>query len=161
VLRLDNLRLRRRATQAIAWLLMALLPLEGMAAGALGVRGPLHTHRVDARTIVLEDLRRMSVAPRPLHVAVALGHFHADAAPLRHFHHPGDGSVVSLDEGGLGQAGDAGSAAADHAASALAGLLPAAATWDVAEVGRVRAFHVAWPCLSFEPEPFERPPRPG
>jgi hypothetical protein len=159
VLRLDNLRLRRRATHLVAWLLMALLPLEGMAAGALGARGPLHSHRVDSRNIVLEDFRRASLAPCPVHVATAFGHFHSAAAPLRHFHRLDDGSVVSLDDGGLGQAGDAGSAAADHAASALDGLPAAAATWQIPAADRVRACHVAWPSLTFEPEPFERPPR--
>jgi hypothetical protein len=161
VARIETFRRNRVASQLIGWLLMALLPLQGMAACALGVRGPLHTHRAASQVLVLEDFRRAPTpaATRPVHIATAFGHFHAGATALRHFHRFADGSVVAVDDGGLAQAGDAGSSAADQTAGAPAGLLPATVAWTAPAVMQARAFHTAWPWLTFEPEPFERPPR--
>jgi hypothetical protein len=159
VLRPENCRRDRLAKCLISWLLAALLPLQGMAAGALGARGPLHMHRAEARLLVLEDFRRAPTMPAPMHSAIAFGHVHGDGAALRHFHRFDDATVVARDDGGLGHAGGSTSAALDHATSAPAALLPAALAWAASVAMQAPASRLAWPSLTFEPEPFERPPR--
>ncbi len=161
MLRLETFRRNRRVKHLVAWLLMVLLPLQATAACALAMRGPLHTHRLDPQLLVLEDFRRAPapVVSRPVHVATAFGHFHAAGTPLRHYHRLDDPTVMSVDDGGLGQAGDTGSSALDHGAGAFDGLLFAAPAWVSQASAQTRALHVGWAWLTFEPEPFERPPR--
>jgi hypothetical protein len=161
VLGLDTFRRNPMAKHLVAWLLIALLPLQGMAACALATRGPLHTHRVELQLLVLEDVRRAPVAASasPVHIATAFGHFHAAGTPLRHYHRFDDTTVMAADDGGLGQAGNAGNSALDHGAGAIDGLLPTSPGWVSQAAAQTRAFHVAWAWLTFEPEPFERPPR--
>lgn len=159
----QTLRLNRAARLLISLILMAILPLQGMSACALSARGPLHIHTAISQDLVLEDFRRApSPAPAgPVHVAIAFGHFHAAGTPLRHYHGLDSASVMTVDDGGIDQAGNAGSLFAGHGAGAIDGIPAAGIDW-LAEPGtRVRATHVAWICLTFEPEPFERPPRPA
>jgi hypothetical protein len=160
VLSLETLRRKREAKYVICCWLMALLPLQGMAACALATRGPLHTHG-GGPLLVLEDFRRAPAPPasHPVHVATAFGHFHGPGTPLRHYHRFDDTSVVAADDGGLGQAGDADPSMPDHGCAALDGLLPTSPGWLAPTLAWTRAFHTAWAWLTFEPEPIERPPR--
>jgi hypothetical protein len=159
----ETFRMKRAARRFISLVLMAILPLQGMSACALSARGPLHTHTAKGPSVVLEDFRR-APAPgsiRPVHIATALGHFHAAGTPLRHYHRFDDASVVAVDDGGLNQSGDSGGLSAGHAAGTIDGMPAAGLSWLPDSGAPMRATHIAWTCMTFEPEPLERPPRPA
>ena len=157
----ETFRLNRTARRWVSLILVAILPLQGLSAFALNARGPLHTHAASSEALVLEDFRRAPapVSTRPVHIATAIGHFHSAGAPRRHYHRFDDASVVAIDDGGIGQSGDAGDLSAGHAANALDAMPVVGLVWTAESGTPVRATHVAWTCLTFEPEPFERPPR--
>jgi hypothetical protein len=108
----------------VCWLLALVVPLQGMAAAMLQAQGPRHVHRAPAvqakvhpagfewagaqrlkTTPSTADViaairanahgsRQRQAAPPPGPIAHAGAHAHAHASAQRHFHAPGDASVV-------------------------------------------------------------------
>ncbi len=148
----------RRLRAFVVWALVALLPLQAIAASMLAALGPLHTHRAKTTIIVLEDVRRASThtAALPMHVATAFGHFHS-GAPQRHHHASGDASVQVVDDGSQSAIDGEEMSAANLAATVA--LLPDLAVWLGRASGEVHAARAAWAPQTHEPEPLERPPR--
>lgn len=148
----------------LVWLLAGLVPLQGMAAGVISVIGPMHIHKstIDASP-VLSDFRRTGtppLAPHATHVATAFGHFHGAATPLRHHHPGGDASVVRLGDDGLQQVAEGDGLSISPTLAAFFALLPCAlACFDPAPRSAPES-PAAWPSLTHDPEPLERPPRP-
>jgi hypothetical protein len=146
---------------ACAWLLAALLSLQGTAAAVAATLGPAHVHRSCAGVrLVLDDLRRaVPTMARHEHVATLVGHVHADTASHRHHHAAGDSSVVPLAGDAwnlLAQSDDATSGAA---LSALVAVLPEALDWHLPAMTHAAVTVAAPSWRSHEPEPDERPPR--
>ena len=146
----------------IVWVLACLLPLQGTAAGVITVIGPAHTHKtVPAAHLVLTDFRRLplrAIAP-PTHVATAFGHFHGADTPLRHHHPRSDASVVRIGDAGLQPGADADELSISPTLAAFVALLPSPARWPAAALPHAFTVPVAWPSLTDDPEPLERPPR--
>jgi hypothetical protein len=143
----------------VVWLLACLVLAQAIAASVLVTLGPAHTHEPTSRPLVLEDVRRAPsrLMHRPVHVLAAFGHFHSSGSPERHYHQRDDGRVVLLDEGSLQLADDNDAAASP--ALALVALLASPARW-LAPAGRsTPAWPAAWPSITNDPEPLERPPR--
>jgi hypothetical protein len=135
--------------------------VQAMAVGIASTLGPAHSHPPASRPLVLEDLRRTPsrLEHRPTHVLTGLGHFHRFDASQRHYHARDDGSVT-LAHDGSAQLADESDGAATPALTLLA-LLPAL---SVALAGGDRSAPVAraaWPLITDDPRPLERPPRPG
>jgi hypothetical protein len=147
----------RLGRRLLVWALVALLPVQTIAAGALATIGPLHTHRAISTVAVLEDVRRVAAPARrlPQHVATLLGHFHAGVGE-RHHHASGDASVVADDGGAAALDGD-GCAVAAWGASAAPPTTPAA--WHGEDCVAVRVARAAWVPRSRDPDPCERRPR--
>lgn len=157
--------LSHRATRRfVAWLLIGLVPLQGMAAGVLAAVGPAHVHQdVPAATLVLVDFRRAATPARArdVHVAAAFGHFHCGGAALRHDHPRSDASVVFVGDGAAAQ--DVGNEGPSAGASfaLFTAMLPASIAWHAPTRQSAPASCAAWPPLTDDPEPLERPPRAG
>ena len=86
----------------------------------------------------------------------ALGHFHGAGPSERHYHPRTDGSVVLTE---AGSAIDDDHDGALSAASPFVALPPAAHAWTAAESPSVIGRVAAWPSITDDPEPLERPPR--
>ena len=156
-------RLASAFRRAVVWLLACLVPLQALAAGAIAVAGPAHTHRPAAAStrLVLDDFRRSQ--PRLLadaHVARALRHLHAHAqgAAERHRHAAGDASVV-VDAGDRLLAADGDDLAFSPSLSVFVGLIPAPPVWR-GDPGAMRAAAPPrWHLQAHDPALPERPPR--
>lgn len=157
--RLPIIGLGHRTAQLVVWAMVALVPMQAVAAGMLTALGPAHTHRAMRAIVVLDDVRRVSVHPvaLPEHVATAFGHFHA-GTPQRHQHAVGDPSVVVLDDASQA-AVNAADMSAGAALAAGVGLLPAGLAWLGPASGAVHAACAAWSPQTHDPQPLERPPR--
>jgi hypothetical protein len=146
----------------VVWLLALLVLAQSVGASVLTTLGPAHVHKVAPETVGLEyfDFRRLPTGlnSRPTHVPTAFGHFHADGQPYRHYHRSDDSSVVLLD-GGTSQQADEASDATFAAALAAMALLPPSLAWSSGAVRAAPAESLAWPSLTHDPEPFEKPPR--
>ena len=143
------------------WLLAFLVCAHSLGASVLATLGPSHVHRSSDAVVGLEyfDLRRAPVprSPRPGHMLTAFGHFHASGGPDRHHHRGDDVSVVVLEDGASPQADE--SACAAFAALAGVALLPAPMAWMAAADREAPLALAAWPSLTHDSEPLERPPR--
>lgn len=154
---------RNALRHILVWLLAGLLPLQGMAAGVITVIGPAHIHKsmIDA-SLVLSDFRRAGtppIAPHATHVTTAFGHFHGADTPLRHHHPRSDASVVHIGDAGLQQGAEADESSISPTLAAFVALLPSAARWLAPVLPHALASPAAWPSLTHDPEPLERPPR--
>ena len=148
--------------RAIAWLLLALLPLQAAAVSVMGTKGPAHAHRTTAGArLVLDDLRRAAPAPdRATAIEVAAPrHVHADGPVARHRHAAGDASVsYAIDDAGniLALSDDASS----HAGWALwVALLPDGLSWHAPAPPHLAAPGTVADWRDHCPDPDERPPR--
>lgn len=132
----------------VVWLLALVLPLQGLAATLVQVRGPAHVHaRSEART-VLVDFRRPP----------SLAHVHAHG--VAHHHHGADDASVTFVDGdrfGDAQPHDAGTAG--DAAGAFLPLPAEAVRWLGAAIGHLRRAGPAWTPTTTDPTRLERPPR--
>jgi len=149
-------RFHRR--HGVVWLLVDLVVCQSALVSVLTTLGPSHKHETPAPSLVLEDVRR-AISPasaRLRHVMTALGHFHGAGPSERHYHPRTDGSVVLTDAGSTIDDDHDG---ALSAASAFVALLPAAHAWTAAESPSVIGRVAAWPSITDDPEPLERPPR--
>ena len=135
--------------------------MQGVAAGIAAALGPAHVHQQANRPLLLEDFRRVAatVAP-PAHVATAFGHFHGKATPIRHHHAAGDASVVLVDDP-LRAWADAESASAGSSLALFSAVLPTTLAWVGQAPAGSPACCAAWPSLTHDPQPLERPPRPA
>jgi hypothetical protein len=154
-------RLPRTLRLALAWLLVFVLPLQGMSLAIAAARGPLHTHaQAPTSTAPLIDLRRAFAAPTvtPSSSPVATSEWAHLAGHLqgeRHHHAAGDTTVMrDPADPAAGQ---------DDLPQALAmpfiALVSAETGWcAVADVSETPAAP-AWTPTMRSPAPLERPPR--
>ncbi len=150
--------------RALLWVLACLIPLQGMAASVLATLGPAHVHRAaNLAPPELEDFRRAPLHPalRLTHVDSMFGHFHSDAAPLRHHHAGRDATVVLVGDDAAQQVAGADESNLSPALGALVTMIPSVVAWLAPAPTSVRACGDAWASLTNDPEPFERPPRPA
>ncbi|MDH0863834.1 hypothetical protein [Mitsuaria sp. GD03876] len=139
-------RLLRHASRALLVLLCAAVPLYGAAGARLSTLGPMHEHRVPAlaehdhrsvaeawRDLVHQGLQRLAgqassqiletARTRQLQRQAPTAHVHAHGLFERHFHAPGDASVV-LDGHDLQAMGDAAALGSHVLPAVLPGLTP-------------------------------------
>ena len=145
------------------WLLAALVFAQSAGASVLATLGPAHAHKARPEVSGLEsfDLRRApaKAASGRTHVLTAFGHFHSDGQRDRHHHRGDDDSVVLLDSATSLQA-DVASDATLAAALAGIGMLPASMGGIAPVEPAAPGWLTAWPSLTHNPEPLEKPPRP-
>jgi hypothetical protein len=136
-----------------------LVLVQATAVSVWSTLGPAHTHEPTSRLVVLEDFRRAPshLAHRPTHVLTGLGHFHRVDAAQRHYHQRDDGSVT-LAHDGASQLADENDGAAGPAVTLLA-LLPSLSVWPAGRDPSAPVAGAAWPLITDDPRPFERPPR--
>jgi hypothetical protein len=147
--------------RALLWVLIGLVPIQGLAAGVFATLGPAHVHRAaDVVQIELEDFRRspMRLAPRDTHVSSVFGHFHS-VEPSRHHHQRSDVTVVRVADDAANQIGDTDEFSGSLALTALTPVLPCVVTSLASALTYVMVSSDAWPLLTHDPKPLERPPR--
>ncbi|MEO5883221.1 MAG: hypothetical protein ABIQ06_12460 [Caldimonas sp.] len=147
--------------RTLVWLLACLLPLQGLAAGAIAVAGPTHTHLPALSTrIVLDDFRRAPVRHfgGERHVASTLGHFH-DSDPAERHHHAADDPTVVIDATDLLQTGDADDSGFSPSLAVFVGLVSELPTWSSAAAPAPPNAHPRWSPQTHHPAFPERPPR--
>ena len=138
----------------VLWVLVLMLPLQGMAATLRTALGPLHVHRY-AEVQHVDFSHGTPVRPTDDNqVLVSAAHGHDDAAPARHHHSHDDASVERLGN----DTADDGDAAAP-AVAPFAALMPSACSWQTSDAAHVYAMCNAWPLLTHVPMAIERPPR--
>jgi hypothetical protein len=137
--------------RAVIWLLVLLLPLEGLAVAALTTLGPAHVHR---HAQVLHG--SAAALDRTSHVLSAFGHFHASATPERHHHALGDiGVVLTGDDAPIDQ--DSGTASLSVGATFA--MLPHVLIWCPPPRSDGGADHRPWAVVTHDPDVEEPPPR--
>lgn len=151
-----------RSRRLALWLLAAVMVAQAVGASVLATLGPAHAHKAGADSVGLEyfDLRRAPspIASRPTHVLTAFGHFHGDGPRQRHYHRADDDTVVLLDAASSQQGDEAREATCAAALAALALLPSPLAGFATADRAAPRAC-AAWPLLTHDPEPLDKPPR--
>jgi len=142
--------------QVLAWLLIGLMPLQGLAAGVLGAMGTLHVHRATAEPVVLAltDFRRETplAAEVEQHVFSVLGHVHRHGVAERHHHADRDASVVPQGDG-------AGDWTPSPALAAWVALPVQSMSWVGLDGAPLHGRHTAWTPGVHHPSVLERPPR--
>ena len=161
---------RRLAGRIAIWILIALTPLQAMAASVLATRGPAHVHRASAgasaavsNALVLIDFRREAgpSMARERHVATAFGHFHGAAVVQRHHHARGDPGVLRIGDDAAPAGGEGDEFTPSPSLAAFVALIGSALDPMPPAMAAVAASHATAAFRSHLPRLPERPPRHG
>jgi len=148
--------------RALLWLLIGLIPLQGMAVSVLATLGPAHVHRsAGAAPVELKDFRRTlgAVVHRVSHVHTPLGHVNRSIEPSRHHHPRDDPTFVRISDDPANQISGSEEPNVANALAALVLMVPTVVSWHASESTEVWVSRGAWSWLTHHPDALERPPR--
>ena len=159
------------ARRIAIWILIALMPLQAMAASVLAARGPAHVHRAPSgatlaaasNALVLVDFRREAgpSMARERHLATPFGHFHGAGVVQRHHHARSDAGVVRLGDDAAPAGSDGDEFTPSPSLAAFVALIDSARHRLPKATATTAASHAAAPFRSHLPRLPERPPRHG